>query len=125
MGTGIIGALFHNFPYGGDTRTMNAFALIFFMLNVILFSAFLALTIARYIMFPHAWGLMLRHPVQSLYLGCFPMGAVTLVNVGLTVVNQYWEFGGTPFLYILWGFWWLCAVLSFLCCFGILYVMYV
>ncbi|KAF8524128.1 voltage-dependent anion channel, partial [Hysterangium stoloniferum] len=123
MGTGVISALFHGFPYGGDTRIMNAVALAFFLLNLLLFILFLGLTIARCIMFPHLWGLMLRHPVQSLYFGCFPMGAVTLVTAGLTVVNQYWAFGGTRFLYILWGFWWLDAAISFLCCFGVLYIM--
>lgn len=125
MGTGVIGALFHSFPYGGESRVMNGFALAFFFLNIILFIIFLVLSTACYIMFPRIWGSMLHHPVQSLYLGCFPMGADTLITVGIVVVSQYWGFGGTTFVYVLWGFWWLDAVLSFLCCFGLIYIMYV
>ena len=26
---------------------------------------------------------MLNHPTQSLFIGCFPMGATTLINAGL------------------------------------------
>lgn len=74
-------------------------------------------------MFPRIWHAILHHPVQSLYLGCFPMGAATLITVGITVVSQYWGFGGTAFVYVLWAFWWLDAILSFLCCFGLVYVM--
>lgn len=29
------------------------------------------------------WGLMLNHPAQSLFIGCFPMGAATLINGAL------------------------------------------
>ncbi|KAF8584835.1 hypothetical protein K439DRAFT_1646832 [Ramaria rubella] len=123
MGTGVISSLFHNYPYGGDTRTMNAFALAFFFLNLFLFLIFLTLSISCYILFPPIWKMILNHPVQSLYLGCFPMGATTLITAALVVVSEYWKFGGTPFVYVLWSFWWLDAILSFLCCYGIVYVM--
>jgi len=73
-------------------------------------------------MFPEVWGLMLNHPAQSLFVGCFPMGAATLINAGLAV-NQQWGFGGNGFLYTLWGFWWLDSILSYLIAFGMLYVM--
>jgi len=123
MGTGVVSALLHSFPYGQGSKVLNGFALAFFFLNLALFCVFLILTISRYVMFPRVWGLMLKHPVQSLYLGCFPMGAVTLINTGLTIVNQYYNFGGKPLLYILWCFWWLDVILSFSCCFGLVYVM--
>lgn len=104
---------------------MNGFALGFFFLNFFLFITFLALSMACFSMFPRNWTSMLHHPVQSLYLGCFPMGADTLITVGISVVSQYWGFGGNAFVYVLWGFWWLDGILSFLCCFGLVYIMYV
>lgn len=121
-GTGVISSLFHDFPYRGNSKIMNVFALAFFLLNILLFSAFFALSVACYIMFPHTWRSILHHPVQSFYLSYFPMGAATLITVGTTVVSQYWGFGGTTFVYILWAFWWLDAILSCLCCFGLIYV---
>ncbi|KIJ39926.1 hypothetical protein M422DRAFT_32525 [Sphaerobolus stellatus SS14] len=123
MGTGVVSALLHSYPYGGNSIILNGFATAFFFLNLVLFCIFLTLTICRYVMFPRLWGLMLRHPVQSLYIGCFPMGAVTLINSGLTLGYQYWNWGGTTFLYTLWGLWWLDTFVSFLCCFGLVYVM--
>ncbi|KAF8507752.1 voltage-dependent anion channel-domain-containing protein [Gautieria morchelliformis] len=123
MGTGIISCLLHGFPYRGNPKIMNGFALAFFFLNLLLFSVFLALSVACYIMFPRIWRSILHHPVQSLYLGCFPMGADTLITVAIVVVNQYWGFGGVRFVYVLWAFWWLDAILSLLCCFGLIYVM--
>ncbi|KAG6862254.1 hypothetical protein C0995_002185 [Termitomyces sp. Mi166 len=50
------------------------------------------------------------------------MGAATLINSALTA-NQAWSFAGTGFLYTLWALWWVDLALSFLCAFGMLYVM--
>jgi hypothetical protein len=68
---------------------------------------------------------MIRDPVQSLYLSTFPMGAVTLIGVGTTVLHDQYGFGGRAFLFTLWGLWWIDVAISFLCCWGLFYVMYV
>lgn len=68
------------------------------------------------------WRKMISHPAQSLFVGAFPMGAATLINSALSA-NQAWSFAGSGFLYILWAFWWLDLILSFVCAFGMLYVM--
>lgn len=68
---------------------------------------------------------MLRHPVQSLYVGCYPMGAATLINVSVGLVREQYGFGGKPFLYIIWAFWWIDVVLSFICAFAVVHVMWV
>ncbi|KAF8512432.1 voltage-dependent anion channel-domain-containing protein [Gautieria morchelliformis] len=94
-----------------------------FSLDLLLFIAFVAFAITRYIMFHGVWDSMIRHPVQSLYLGCLPMSASILVSTGLGVVYQNWGFGGVTFLYVLWIFWWIIVILSSVCCFGLLYVM--
>lgn len=123
MGTGVVSIIFHSYPYGTPSNAMNILSLIFFFLDLILFVLFLSMSVARYALFPGSWRDMLRHPVQSLYLGCFPMGAATLINVGLGTVNQHFAVGDTKFLYALWAFWWLDSLVSFLCCFGVVYVM--
>lgn len=66
---------------------------------------------------------MIRHPVESLYLGTFPMGATTLIGVGTTVLHGQYGFGGKGFLYTLWALWWIDVALSILCCWGGIYVM--
>lgn len=123
MGTGAVSILFHNFPYHNVNPILKGFTAAFFFLNLALFILFSGITLARYIMFPDIWPLMLRHPVQSLFIGTFPMGATTLISIGVGLVYQQWGFGGKPFVYLLWASWWILVVLSFACAFLLVHVM--
>lgn len=124
MGTGAISILFHNYPYADDSTTMKVFTYIFFFLNLVLFITFNVLTAIRYIIFPDILTVMIRHPVQSLYVGCYPMGATTLVSVGVGLIYEQYNFGGRPFLYFLWACWWAIIVLSFISAFAVVHIMY-
>ncbi|PSR77991.1 voltage-dependent anion channel-domain-containing protein [Coniella lustricola] len=73
MGTGIVSILLlRGLPY--TTLAFSYLAYAFFALNVALFLVFLALSIARYSLYPEIWVAMVNHPGQSLFLGTFPMG---------------------------------------------------
>jgi tellurite resistance protein TehA-like permease len=122
-GTGAISILFHNFPYGEVEKPMKIFTLIFFFLNLILFTLFSAMSLARYIVFPGIWSIMIHHPIQSLYLGTFPMGATTLINVAVSVIYEEYGFGGTGFLYAMWSLWWLDVAISIVCCWVMVHIM--
>jgi len=67
MGTGIVSILLHNLPY--NARWIYWISIVFFAANVCFFVLFSFISILRYIMFPGLWTAMLRHPVQSLFLG--------------------------------------------------------
>ncbi|KAK0504623.1 voltage-dependent anion channel [Armillaria luteobubalina] len=123
MGTGAISTLFHAFPYGTGSQGLRIMTLIFFFLNLCLFITFCAISIVRYITFPDIWGIMIRHPVQSLFTGTYPMGAITILNIAVSLIHEDYGFGGKPFLYVLWAFWWLDVISSFLCCFGVMHFM--
>ncbi|KAG1751529.1 voltage-dependent anion channel [Suillus paluster] len=124
MGTGATSALVHAFPYGNGSPAIKVATLIIFFLNLLLFVFFTGATIARYVMFPDIWLKMIRHPTQGLFMGAFPMGAATLINIAL-VAHQEWNFGGIGFLYTLWGCWWLDSIVSYLIAFGMLHAMMV
>lgn len=124
MGTGVTSALITNFPYGGGSVPALWVGFGFWVLNLILFVFVCGCTIARYVMFPEVWELMLSHPVQSLFIGCFPMGAATLIN-GALALNQAWGWGGDSLMYTLWGFWLLDSMVSFAIAFSMLYIMIV
>ncbi|KAH9895130.1 voltage-dependent anion channel [Cubamyces lactineus] len=124
MGTGVVSALLHNLPYHNDSLALKVAALIIFLINLVLFVFVCICTLLRYIIFPEVWWLMLSHPAQSLFIGCFPMGAATLINSALNI-NQDWGFGGKGFLWTLWGFWWLDSAVSYAIAFGMLYTMMV
>lgn len=72
MGTGIVSILIRSLPY--TTSWLPHVAHAFFALNVSLFLVFTAITVARYVLYPEIWTVMVNHPGQSLFLGTFPMG---------------------------------------------------
>lgn len=115
MGTGIVAILLNAFSelyphYHSSLRTLS---IAFFALNVLIFSIILLISILRYALYPATWTLMLRHPVQSLFLGTIPMGFATIVNMFAAVCVPAWG-GSTP--YIVWGMWWVDVALSVACC---------
>jgi tellurite resistance protein TehA-like permease len=79
MGTGIVSILLHTIPYNGTWLYWISIAI--FALNVILFCTFFTLSFLRYTLYPEIWGAMIRHPGQSLFLGTFPMGLATIINM--------------------------------------------
>ncbi|EFI28120.1 sulphite efflux pump protein [Coprinopsis cinerea okayama7 len=125
MGTGAVSILFEVFPYGRGSRGMMIVSLAFFFLNLILCCIFFSFSVAKYVVYPDRWSALIRNPITSLYLGCFPMGLTTLINVGVDVINIYFAFGGRTFLYTLWGFWWVVVAISVVCCWVGVHMMFI
>lgn len=88
MGTGIVSIVLHNLPYNG--AWLYWISIIAFALNVALFCLFLLLSILRYALYPEIWVAMIRHPAQSLFIGTFPMGLATIVNMLVFVCVPVW-----------------------------------
>lgn len=88
MGTGIVSILLHNLPY--NATWLYWLSVIVFALNVFLFSLFLLISILRYTIYPAIWWAMIRHPAQSLFIGTFPMGLATIINMTVFVCVPAW-----------------------------------
>ncbi|KAB5589488.1 Sulfite efflux pump SSU1 [Ceratobasidium theobromae] len=121
MGTGAVSVLFQIFPYGSQP-VLQAFGAAFLILNIIIFVVFLVFAILRYVKHPEIFRLMYEHPVQSLYMGCCPMGFATIINASLKI-NQVYGIGGESLLHWLWGLWWFDAMVSLMLYFHLLYTM--
>ncbi|TDZ38902.1 Sulfite efflux pump SSU1 [Colletotrichum spinosum] len=119
MGTGIVSILLHNLPYN-TAWISHGLAIAFFVLNVGLFTVFTIITVLRYALYPEIWKAMLIHPGQSLFLGCFPMGFATIINMMILVCAPVW---GNWVVSWAWGFWWLDAALSLGTCITVPFVM--
>ncbi|KAF9881741.1 wyosine base formation [Colletotrichum karsti] len=119
MGTGIVSILLHNLPYN-VTWISHGLAIAFFVLNVGLFTVFTAITILRYALYPEIWKAMVIHPAQSMFLGCYPMGFATIINMMVFVCAPAW---GDWVVSWAWGFWWLDAALSLATCITVPFVM--
>ncbi|TDL24281.1 hypothetical protein BD410DRAFT_115754 [Rickenella mellea] len=124
MGTGAISILFHIFPYGSKTQAMQIIALSFLILNFALFIIITTCAVTRYLWFRSLWSAMIQHPVQSLYLGSFPMGFATILTASVGILYEHFGFGGPKFLYALWVLWWLDVSVALIICFGQLHIMF-
>jgi hypothetical protein len=90
MGTGIVSTLLHNLPYNGEW--LYWISVVIFCLNVALFILFTFISIVRYTVYPEIWLAMIRHPAQSLFIGTFPMGLATIINMVVFVCVPAWGY---------------------------------
>lgn len=109
VGTGIIGLLINSLPYG-DKGPRDIVAFIILIINVSLFAGFNIASAARYIMFPQIWTLMIREPVQSLFLSCYPMALSTIISA--TVSLSQYRISSMAWLDLLWSLWWIDSALA-------------
>lgn len=112
MGTGVASILLHNLPYNG--RWLYWISVAIFCLNIVLFLIFLAISVLRYVMFRGLFFFMIRHPVQSLFIGTFPMGLATIINMIVFVCVPAWGPWATT---LAWTLWWIDAVIALTTCF--------
>lgn len=118
MGTGITSILLHNLPYNG--RWLQYISYILFALNVLLFVVFLAISILRYCLYPKIWFSMIRHPAQCLFIGTFPMGLATIINMIVFVCVPSWQ---GSWWKVAWALWWIDAAISVSSCFYLPFVL--
>lgn len=112
MGTGITSILLHNLPYNG--RWLYWISVAIYCLNILLFMIFLAISVLRYFMYKGLFMSMIGHPVQSLFVGTFPMGLATIINMIVFVCVPAW---GSWVITLAWTLWWIDAVIAVMTCF--------
>jgi tellurite resistance protein TehA-like permease len=110
MGTGIVAVLLHNLPY--NARWLYWLSIVIFILNVVLLGLFLAVSLARYIIWPGSWTAMIHHPEQSLFLGAVPISLGTIVSMICYVCVDTW---GAPVQYLAMTLWVIEVLLSIMC----------
>ena len=129
MGTGIVAILIHQLPY--QFSGLSEISVVFLCLNIVIFLSLFVLSVVRYTVWPEIWLLMLRHPVQSLFLyfvffsnrnssGTMPMGLATIVTMLVFVAVPLSQ----SFLYFTEVLYWIDVAFSLLSCFGVPLFMY-
>jgi tellurite resistance protein TehA-like permease len=120
MGTGIVSILLHNLPYNGVW--LYWISVTIFGLNVLLFSMGCIMSVLRYTLYPEIFWVMITHPVQSMFIGTFPMGLATIVNMFVFVCVPAW---GEWTRYFAWGLWIFDAVISVMTALSLPFVLLV
>lgn len=107
MGTGIVSVLFYFIPY--PARWTHYLSIVFFVLNIVLFSMAAVTSILRYSLYPEIWGVMIRDPKNSLFLGTVPMGFATIIEMIVFICVPVW---GPWCVYLAWILWMIDAVVA-------------
>ncbi|EEP79602.1 conserved hypothetical protein [Uncinocarpus reesii 1704] len=110
MGTGIVSILLYNLPYNGIWLYWISVGI--FGLNIVLFGIALVITILRYALYPEIWTVMVNEPFQSMFIGTFPMGFSTIINMMISVCSPAW---GSWVTIVAWAFWIADSVVAALC----------
>ncbi|RSL66055.1 hypothetical protein CEP51_012880 [Fusarium floridanum] len=118
MGTGITSILLHNLPYNG--QWLYWISVVIFCLNILLFVSFLCISVVRYTIFKGLWSETLRNPAQAVFLGTFPMGLATIINMIVFVCVPAW---GDRVAIFAWALWWVDIALAVACNFYIPYAI--
>ncbi|KIY01589.1 uncharacterized protein Z520_03141 [Fonsecaea multimorphosa CBS 102226] len=118
MSTGVLSIMLHQLPYNG--HWLRVISVIFFVVNLVLFLTFTALSTLRYTLYPRLFLAVLKHPHQSLFLATFPVGLATLVNMTVLVCAPEWGHG---LAILAWVLWWIVAVLALTTCFHLTFVI--
>lgn len=120
MSTGVISTMLHQIPY--HARWLDLLSYIFFAVNLALFLIFTFISILRYTLYPQMFAAVMRHPQQSLFVGTFPMGLATIINMTTLACAPAWGHGWATFGWVLW---WIDSLIALATCFHLFFVMWV
>lgn len=100
MGTGIVGVLMISVPF--HTPVLHYLSIVFFMLNMVIFSLAMMTSILRYALYPEIWPVMIQDPTNSLFLATIPMGFATLIEMWIFTCVPRW---GPWAITVAWALW--------------------
>lgn len=103
MGTGLSGNLLHGFPF--PAQWLKVCGLILAMLLAIIFAVLNTFFVVALVRVPDLWWRIHCDPACAPYMGCFVMGATTLVLCLHTVLGPHHPIA-------VWVLWWLVSFLS-------------
>ena len=107
MGTGIVSTILYTIPW--KAQWLYYLSIIFFVLNVALFSSAFFISVLRYTIWPEIWAVMIEDTNNSLFLGTIPMGFATIVEMWIFVCVPAW---GHWAEYVGWALWMLDSVVA-------------
>ncbi|MCJ1242654.1 Plasma membrane sulfite pump involved in sulfite metabolism [Varicellaria rhodocarpa] len=119
MGTGILSTLLHQAPH--QFTGVSEIGAALYLLNCLLFASFLAITCARFTMYPFLFRHLVNYPPQCFFIGAFPCGLSTIVSATAYIaVPKYGEWASTLALVL----WWNNVAIALASCIGVPFLMF-
>ncbi|KAJ5286574.1 hypothetical protein N7524_001880 [Penicillium chrysogenum] len=100
MGTGIVSVLMTSIPF--DTPVLYYLSIIFFLLNIALFTLAFITSVLRYTLYPEIWHVMIQDPTNSLFLATIPMRFATLIEGWVSICVPIWGEWAKTLAWVLW-----------------------
>ncbi|MGY4730843.1 TDT family transporter [Burkholderia pyrrocinia] len=119
MGNGIVSLVLASLPVHFSGQREVATGL--WVFDIVLYAVCVAMLAGRVILFPETIKPLLRHPLQSMFLGAIPMGLVPIINGLVLFAGERLGTGGYTLAYVLWCF---DAVLSVVVAVGVSFLMF-
>nr|WP_224011077.1 TDT family transporter [Paraburkholderia tropica] len=119
MGTGVVYLVLNALPGASPAKT--ALAEWLWRIDIGLYALFFALFASRFVLFSETIKPLLRHPLQSLFLGALPMGLAPIINGIVVFAGPRYGHGAYSAALSLWGF---DAVLSLVVAIGVPYLIF-
>ncbi|WP_414444847.1 TDT family transporter [Burkholderia sp. 22PA0106] len=119
MGTGVVFLVLNALPGASPLKPLLAGWL--WRIDIALYALFAAMFVGRLVLFGETVRPMLRHPIQSLFLGTLPMGLAPIVNGIVLFGGAHDGNTATSVAFGLWGF---DAVLSVAVAVGVPYLVF-
>ena len=107
MGTGILALALNQFPL--TVPGLHSVACVLWMLNIVLFSLFSGLYVARWVAYYREARRVFGHSVVSMFFGAIPMGLATIINGFLVFGIPLW---GNAALQTARGLWWVDVLMA-------------
>ena len=120
MGTGILALCLNQWPL--PVPGLHDVAMVLWLFNICLFTAFTLLYAARWVMFFDGARRIFDHSVMSMFFGAIPMGLATIINgflaFGIPLIGRNLAVGiATPL-------WWIDMAMSLACGLGVPFLMF-
>ncbi|ANB12100.1 Ssu1p [Sugiyamaella lignohabitans] len=115
MGVGISSIILYTFPF--NARWLRILGVIIWGFNMGLFGIANILFVSRFLLHPAAFAQLLRDPTQSVFLGCWPMGFATIINMtDLQFGRDAWK--------ATYAMWWIDVFVSLFTAWYVVFCMY-
>jgi len=115
MGVGISSSIVYSFPFPAEWLKIIGISIWGF--NMSLFLVANIMTVLRFILYPDQFNKMLAHPGQSAFVGCYPMGFATIINMtDLIFGTRAWRA-----VYVMW---WIDVFFTLLSAWAVVIIMF-
>jgi tellurite resistance protein TehA-like permease len=115
MGVGISSAIVYSFPFPAEW--LKVVGIVIWGINMGLFLVFNIMTVLRFVLYPDQFSKMLAHPGQSAFIGCYPMGLATIINMTALIF-------GTRAWRAVYVMWWIDVFFTLLSAWAVVFIMF-